>query len=234
MSFRAVRLSDDAAVTPFDWGATFSSQTATDAGQPFSAEDLQADSSRRLPDQESMESIDAEVERDAFVKGYAQGEKAGAEAAAKRGEGMLRRLKETIEELTALRSDILHRSERQMVQLALAISRRIVMRELSVDRGLLVGMARAALDRLGEHAQATIRLHPDDFASAGPAAQENDGRVKVEADPHVARGSCRVESDFGFMDVSADAQFEELARVLLEDETQPSSESQTYERVVIK
>ena len=47
----------------------------------------------------------ATIEREAFAKGYAQGERAGAEAAGKRGEAMLRRLTETLDELTTLRGD---------------------------------------------------------------------------------------------------------------------------------
>src|SRR5689334_19797262 len=107
----------------------------------------------------------AALERDAFAKGYAQGERAGLEAAATRADGMLRRLAQTVEELAALRGEIMRRTERQTVQLVLAIAERIVHREVTLDRGLLVGMARAALDRLGESGSATIRLHPEDFAA---------------------------------------------------------------------
>jgi flagellar biosynthesis/type III secretory pathway protein FliH len=41
--------------------------------------------------------------------------------------------------------------------------------------------------------------------------------VRLVADPLVGRGSCLVQSDFGFMDVSPQAQFDELARALLDD-----------------
>jgi flagellar assembly protein FliH len=114
---------------------------------------------------------------------------------------------------------MIHRTERQLVQLALAIARRVVQREISLDRALLAGMARVALDRLGEHASATVRLHPDDYAvvTAGAPAADPDAHVRLVADPLVGRGSCLVQSDFGFMDVSPQAQFDELARALLDD-----------------
>jgi flagellar assembly protein FliH len=131
----------------------------------------------------------------------------------------VRRLAQTLEELSALRADMIRRTERQMVQLALAIASRLVHREITIDRGLLAGMARVALDRLGEHASATIRLHPDDYLAVtsvqtAPWASE---QVRLVADPQVSRGGCLVQSDFGFMDASADAQIHELARLLLED-----------------
>ncbi|MEQ1871397.1 MAG: FliH/SctL family protein [Vicinamibacterales bacterium] len=176
----------------------------------------------------------AAIERDGFAKGYAQGERAGLEAAATRADGMLRRLGQTMEELAALRGEIIHRTERQMVQLVLAIAERLVHRELTVDRGLLVGMARAALDRLGEHGSATIRLHPDDFAAIGAAALAQDGPVCVVSDSVVTRGGCLVQSDFGFMDVSPESQFRELARTLFAEVEAPAETADMAHGIVLK
>lgn len=160
----------------------------------------------------------AALERDAFAKGYAQGERAGAEAAAKRGDAMLRRLADTLEELTTLRADMLRQTERQLVQLALAIAARIIHREVSLDKGLLVAMARVAIDRLGEQASATIHLNPEDYAVATASKdQSHSEQVQIVADPAVHRGGCLVLSDFGMMDVGVDAQFRELARAVLGD-----------------
>lgn len=166
----------------------------------------------------------AALERDAFAKGYEEGERAGAAAAATRAEGMLKRLGQTIEELAALRSEMIRRTERQTVQLVLAIAERIVQREVALDRGLLVGMARAALDRLGERASATIRLHPEDFHAIGAGLGLEEAAVRVVSDPLVSRGGCLVQSDFGFMDVSPESQFRELAHALLADGEGPDVE----------
>ena len=62
----------------------------------------------------------AALERDAFTKGYAQGERAGLEAGAKRAEAMLRRLAQTLEELAGLRDTMVRQTERELVQLSLA------------------------------------------------------------------------------------------------------------------
>src|SRR4029077_9773245 len=132
------------------------------------------------------------IERDAFTKGYAQGERAGLEAAATRADAMLRRLGQTIDELGELRNEMIHRTERQAVQLVLAIAERIVQREITLDRSLLLGMARAALDRLGEHGTATIRLNPADLAAIGDGTDLSGTGVQVTADAVVSRGGCLV------------------------------------------
>jgi len=44
--------------------------------------------------------------------------------------------------------------------------------------------------------------------------------VTVVPDSAVSRGGCLVQSDFGYVDASVDAQFQELARALLVEEGQ--------------
>jgi flagellar assembly protein FliH len=159
----------------------------------------------------------AEVEREAFAKGFAQGERAGQEAAAQRAEAMVQRLTETLKELTSLRAQMIHQTERQMVELALAVARRVVHREVSLDQDLLVAMARVALERLGEAGQITVRLNPDDFKLAGAerTAQISGNHVSVVPDARIPRGGCRLESDMGILDAGIDAQIHEIAQALL-------------------
>jgi flagellar assembly protein FliH len=159
----------------------------------------------------------AEIERDAFAKGFAQGERSGQEAGNQRAEAMLGRLTTTLQELTDLRARMIHQTERQMVELALAVARRVIHREVSLDPDLLVAMARVALDRLGEATQITVRLNPDDFQLAGAAgkAQLGNSNVSVVADGRIPRGGCRVESDMGVIDAGIDAQLQEIAQALL-------------------
>ena len=169
----------------------------------------------RLSPEEDVRPSFAELEREAFTKGYAQGERAGAEAAGHRGEAMLRRLAQTIDELAGLRAELLQKTERQVVELALAIAARVLRRELSVDRELLVAMARVALERLGENTSATIRLNPEDYAVIGAQTHLGDSAVvRVVSDPLVSSGGCLVQSDFGLIDAGIDAQLGEMASAL--------------------
>jgi flagellar assembly protein FliH len=202
MSSRARRI-DASAVRPFAWGGSGATPAAPVRSQARAAGPAHAD--KPETDEEARAALEARLaalERDAFSKGFAQGERAGGEAAAQRNEAMLRRLTETLEELTTLREQMIHQTERQMVQLALAIARRIVHREVSIDQDLLIAMARVALERLGESAQVTVRLR-------------TGTHVTVVADARVGRGGCRVESEFGVMEAGVDGQIHEIARALL-------------------
>jgi flagellar assembly protein FliH len=208
MSSRARRVTSASAVTPFHWGDV---QPSMPAESPYE---------QPVETPAMHDAHFAALEREAFAKGFAQGELAGAEAAGQRGEMMLHRLTQTLEELTQVRAQMIHETERQMVQLALAIARRIVHREVTLDPDLLVAMARVAMERLGETAQVKVRLHPDDYGAAGAArvAQLAGSNVMILADAHLSRGGCRIESDMGILDAGVDAQLAEIARALLGDD----------------
>jgi flagellar assembly protein FliH len=161
----------------------------------------------------------AALEREAFAKGYAQGERAGIEAGGKRAEAMLRRVAHTLTELGSLRETLIQQTERQMVQLALTIARRIVYREVSLDPELIAAMAHVALKKLSTTSPATIRLNPEDYTVvAGDGERWAGMPVNVVPDPAISRGGCLVESEFGRIDASIDRQFQEMTRALLGEE----------------
>jgi flagellar assembly protein FliH len=222
---RARRVNGGAEVRAFDWDRNHAAPPGVEPLFPGQGRSGPASSASAEPPpapDPSHQARLAALERDAFAKGYEQGERAGAEAGAKRAEAMLRRLSQTLDELAELRRAMIRQTERQMVQLAMAIAKRVVRHEVAVDRDLTLTMARVALDRLGDATSVTIHLHPDDFeaTAAGHGTLHGASRVTVVADPGVSRGGCRVESDFGYVDASVDAQFQELARALLVDEGQ--------------
>jgi flagellar assembly protein FliH len=160
----------------------------------------------------------AALEREAFTKGYAQGERAGLEAGGKRAEAMLRRVAQTLEELGSLRQTLMQETERQLVQLALTLARRVVHREVSLDPELAAALAHVALEKLGTTTPATIRLNPDDYTIVARDGERwGSVAVTVVPDPAIARGGCLVESDFGCVDATIERQFEELSRALLGD-----------------
>jgi flagellar assembly protein FliH len=226
MSSRATRLLDVKAVA-FDWSG--GRPQAPAAPRPVFMSPRPAEE----PSQEAPEPavlLDevrgahevhlAALEREAFANGYAAGERAGLEAGNKRAEAMLRRLAQTLDELRSLRGAMVRQTEQQMVQLALAIAKRILRRETSIDQDLLVAMARVALERLGDSGAATIRLNPEDYAHTVQRHGDHwaGARVNVMADPSVSRGGCLVESDFGVVDAGVEAQFDQVARAFAGDD----------------
>jgi flagellar assembly protein FliH len=162
----------------------------------------------------------AAQEREIFAKGFAEGERAGAAAAQAQSAALAKQLTGSLEDLTRVRAEMIRHTEKQMVQLAVAVARRVVHREVSLDPNLLLAMMRVALDRLSEAVRVTVRLHPADHRSAvaALAGQESQEHVTLVADPRLPRGGCRVESDYGDIEAGVDGQIQEVARALLGDD----------------
>lgn len=212
MLSRARRIAGAGEAAPFEWG----SRTGARPDGPGIGTGLTPHAGDRGPDAQPRA---AALEREAFATAYAQGERAGLEAGAMRADAMLRRMADTLQQLDELRRSIVQQTEHEVVQLAVSIARRILVREVSVDQDLLCAMARVALDRLGDSAPAKVRLNPDDHAAIigknGAAWAGN--HVTIEADPTMSRGGCLVESPFGFIDASVDAQLRVIETALTSD-----------------
>jgi flagellar assembly protein FliH len=224
MSSRA-RIVPSAATERFDWNASAAlpkpAQPLVDPAKLAQAQAAVASVQPQTMEQVRLENQThlAALERDAFAKGYAQGERAGLEAGGKRAEAMLRRVAQTLTDLSGLRETLIEQTERQMVQLALTIARRIVYREVSLDPELIAAMAHVALKKLGTASPATIRLNPEDYTVITRDGERWGGaQVTVVPDPAITRGGCLVESEFGRIDASIDHQFEEMTRALLGEE----------------
>ncbi len=210
MSFKARRVADNGSVVSFSWDG----HGRRPAPEPVHAPAVEEAADGAEPPQQLQI---AALEHDAYARGYEAGERAGLETGSQLAEGVAARLAQAIDELATARGQMIRHTERQMVELALGIARRIVHREVSLDRDLLIAMARVALDRLGESSKITIHLHPEEFQEIGaPRVSRLMGTsVNVLSDARLERGACLVESDLGTLDVSVDAQIEEVARALL-------------------
>ena len=210
MSSRAKRITNPGAVLAFPWSRTGGApRVETGAGDLTAGAAFQAQL--------------AAVDRDAHARGFAEGETAGAAAAAQQGDGLLRQLTQALQDTVTARTDMIRRTERQMVELAVTLAQRIVQREIAADQSVLLAMARSAIERLGQETRVTVRLNPEDFEAVGAGSMPQLGTsVTVVADAKVERSGCRIDSELGTLDAGVDAQIQELGRGLLGDDAQPS------------
>jgi flagellar biosynthesis/type III secretory pathway protein FliH len=162
----------------------------------------------------------AAAEQEVYDRGFAAGQRAAAESERAEARATLARLSAALGELAAARTEVLRRSEHDVVRLGVAIAERILRREVQGNPAILLSMARAALQTLGEGAVATIELHPDDFEVllAGQSRGPDDGPVRLSSNPHLKPGSCVVQSATGTIDVGLDAQIKEVLDGLLRDD----------------
>ena len=150
---------------------------------------------------------------DGEKSGYEQGERAGSEAARSRLEPVLKSLNQMLAEVEALQRRECRHFEKELVDLALAVARKIVGREVAVNPEALAGMLRDALSRIEHAGSLSIRVNPDDLqrlADVQPrllAGLADPARVRFEADPAISAGGCFIESETGDIDARIEQRF---------------------------
>jgi len=124
------------------------------------------------------------------------------------------RLARTIEELTGLRQRFRHEAEEDLVALALAIARRILHRELTIAPEALLGLVKAALEKIDGRELHSVRVRPEDAAMIQQHFEKMGlpRRVEVIGDPGLERGAAILDSSRGALDASVETQLAEIER----------------------
>ena len=99
------------------------------------------------------------IEREAYEKGFASGESAGFSMGEKKALVLTEKLENIINELTELRKKIVRETEPQVVELAVDIARKILLKELTLNPDEIVNMTKEALLRLERAGQVTIKIN---------------------------------------------------------------------------
>lgn len=152
--------------------------------------------------------------RQIYQQGYAAGEAAGNQAASQKVEPSIARLAQTVNELASLRRRIRAEAEQDAVKLSIAVARRILHRELTVDPESILGLVKAAFERLDARELHRVRLHPDDAAAVLKHLQSIGlpPRTEVVGDAALERGGAVFETSRGNLDASVSVQLQEIER----------------------
>jgi flagellar assembly protein FliH len=154
--------------------------------------------------------------REAHAAGVKEGEAAGRQRAAAELQPVIDRLTQSIQEIGGFRARLRAEAEGDLIQLSLAIARRILRRELAIDPDALHGLILGALEKLGGQELSHVRVHPSHVALVTESLRQNRAAAKIDvvADPSRAVGSVIFETQRGNLDVSVDSQLQEIERGL--------------------
>ncbi len=149
-----------------------------------------------------------------YQQGFQEGKAAARQEVSAQLEAMNSRLARTIEELTGLRQRFRHEAEADVVALALAITRRILHRELTVDPEALLGLVKAGFEKIALSEVHRVRVSRED-APLVKQHLEKMGlphHVEVVGDASLGRGAAILDSTQGTLDASAETQLAEIER----------------------
>jgi flagellar assembly protein FliH len=154
--------------------------------------------------------------KEAHAAGLREGEAVGRSHATAELQPVIQRLAHSIEELGQMRARLRSEAEADLVRLSLAIARRVLRRELSIDPDALRGVVVAALEKLQSQEICRVRVHPSHAAMMGACLREAvaGSGAEVIADPSRELGDVVFETERGNLDASADSQLLEIERGL--------------------
>ncbi len=166
------------------------------------------------------------LQQQAYEEGLALGKREGMEQGRALVQEQARRLAALCQALAEPLRELDETVVDELTQLAIAVARQLVRRELKTDPGQVVAAVQGALAALPVASrELRIHLHPEDAALVREAMTLAPGWQLVE-DGAITRGGCRVESDVSRVDATVEQRLAAIAAELLggerrEDRRQP-------------
>ncbi|HEY7776578.1 MAG TPA: flagellar assembly protein FliH [Kineobactrum sp.] len=162
----------------------------------------------------ALEALQKQAQDEGYARGLEQGRVAGKAEMVRKGaalEAVIASMLQPLKEIDAAVED-------ELVQLALAVARQVLHRELVLAPEQVIAAVREAMAELPSNSRSIrLLLHPDDVAlvreaiaiPAGPAGWQ------VEEDPAIGRGGCKVLSANTLVDATLDSRMQAVAARVL-------------------
>src|SRR5881296_2249186 len=111
--------------------------------------------------------------------------------------------------------------QRELLELALGVARKVVQQELAERPEIWLGMIRAAVKRAVDRERIVLRVPPPLMAflrgslAELRASLEDVKDLELVEDPSLPAGGCVIESRFGEVDIGVETQLERCERALV-------------------
>ena len=207
----------DSPIKPLQPGVRFTNWPlpALDSGVAPHFRQPQEETEDERPEVELVDKIsEAELEQikqEAFAQGLKEGQAQGLAESREMIQQKTVALEMLLEQLSEPLSQCGEQTQQQVLKLAFAVARQIIRREIQQDPTQLIAIIREALRLLPIGAQKIrVQLHPEDAAIIRQALNIDpdsaSGRWRIQDDPSVERGSCRLQTENSKVDASIDKQ----------------------------
>jgi len=162
------------------------------------------------------------IEKEAYEKGFAQGEKNGWEMAQKKLAVLGDNFQKLFHELEQKLDELYSQHERALIKLAIEMTKKILHQNNPYLEDTIVKTLSAAWQYVKENKKIIIHLHPKDYeylmANSHqwpfPSADKELGKVEMVPDSSVTRGGCYLQTTVGDIDATIETQFDQLVSII--------------------
>lgn len=189
---------------------------------------ISASTRERRQDVDSL-AINEAAQKEGFAQGYEEGQR----AATSEIQNLKHRLESAVSSLQKPMGMLSEQVRTELLELALAVAKQILRREIKTDPNHIIGLIREAVQQLPANTQKIlVHLHPDDAETIRETISDTDHAQhwKIVDDPGLHQGDCQIHTEASFVDASVDALITRLAVELLgghrgEDDSRGKRES---------
>jgi len=198
---------------------------------PAEVEIARAEAERLL---EEARAEAARLREQAVEEGYREGYEQGLAKGREQGEQTLAEViahvRQIADSAVEAKAQLLANLEPEVVDLVLAVTRKILGDEIATNRDAILGVVRGAMAQISESGPFRLRLHPADAkrlaAAWGTDGNEKEGRWELVPDERIDRAGCIIEIGAGTIDARPETQ---LARVREAFESLSTGRTDSYE-----
>ncbi len=153
---------------------------------------------------EEADRIREQAYREGFEAGFRDGVARGEESA----RDIMERARAVLAAAEAERTATINRLEKEILELAQEIARRIVAVELKTNQEVVLAITKEALTLVRDRPHVLVLVHPDDLAICQQARQQfeallpDNAVLRILPDPGVERGGCIVDTGEGVVDAT--------------------------------
>lgn len=166
----------------------------------------------------------SQIREEAHKLGYDEGKKEGF----KKGEDFAREefanlysaFEDHNRQLSEFRRKMYGKVEREMIEMVVAISKKVIYHELSTRENSVQQMIQLAVESVLDKESMIIKVHPEDKSHAEnfrPELQKLFDEIKnitFEVNPGLERGGCMIETNFGTIDARLHHLGEQIDKIL--------------------
>jgi len=161
----------------------------------------------------------ARLEKEAYEKGFEQGQKDGMALEQRQMEERGKQLSALIDALGRLREQIYAETEGELIKLSLAIAKKIIRSEIRAGNHVIEETIRSAMKPLVDRSHVRVRISPADMEEVTRlvpelAAGAQAGRLQIVEDSAIERGGCILETGFGSVNAGIEDQLSVVEKEL--------------------
>ena len=166
------------------------------------------------------EALREEGKSKGYEEGYAEGFKAGEQAAREASAPLFEALQKAIRELSEFRKTMYPKVEREMIEMIVGLTQRVIQVELAGKEDRVKEMIRLAVQSVLDRESMVIQVHPEDQKHAQhilPELQQEFHEIKnvnFEGHSSIPRGSCIVDTNFGTIEARFDDLHDQIEKIL--------------------